>query len=366
MGLVGVLWAVVGYSLAFTDGVRRARAVHRRARVSSGLNGIADTAHSLAATIPQSVFAMYQGMFAIITVGAHHRRRRRAHEVHGVRRVRDAVVAPRLQPARPLGLAADRLAVQAGRARLRRRYRRPHLLGGRRARLRDHARQAPGLRQGQVPPAQPAADRARRRHPVVRLVRLQRRLRAGRQQPRRLGVPQHQHRRRRRGADWTAVEWLHAGKPTALGAASGAVAGLVGITPAAGFVEPWAALVIGGIAGVACYFGLFLKGKLSFDDALDVVGIHGVGGTLGAILTGVFATTAVNSASGHHGLLYGNPVAGCSSSSSASSRPGRSRSASAWCSSIGIKAIMGLRVDEEAEVRGLDLAEHGEEGYIFE
>ncbi len=138
------------------------------------------------------------------------------------------------------------------------------------------------------------------------------------------------------------------------------------ITPACGYVEPWAALVIGGIAGAACYFGLFLKGKLKLDDALDVLGIHGVGGTLGAILTGVFATTAVNSAiEGHQGLLYGNPsqvliqLVGV---------------VAAWAFSFGIsmvllfgiKAIMGLRVDEEAEVRGLDLAEHGEEGYIFE
>ena len=138
------------------------------------------------------------------------------------------------------------------------------------------------------------------------------------------------------------------------------------ITPACGYVEPWAALVIGGIAGAACYFGLFIKGKLKLDDALDVLGIHGVGGTLGAILTGVFATTAVNSAiEGHQGLLYGNPsqvliqLVGV---------------VAAWAFSfgvsmvllVGIKAIMGLRVDEEAEVRGLDLAEHGEEGYIFE
>jgi len=157
---------------------------------------------------------------------------------------------------------------------------------------------------------------------------------------------------------------MRAGKPTALGAASGAVAGLVAITPACGYVEPWAALLIGAIAGVACYYGLSIKGKLKLDDALDVLGIHGVGGTLGAILTGVFATSSVNSAI-TGGALYGNPgqlwiqLVGV---------------LAAWVFSFaismgllfGIKAVMGLRVDEDAEIRGLDLAEHNEEGYILD
>ena len=163
---------------------------------------------------------------------------------------------------------------------------------------------------------------------------------------------------------WTIVESFHAGKPTVLGAASGAVAGLVAITPAAGFVEPWAALVIGMTAGIVCYFGLFIKNRFKFDDALDVVGVHGVGGTTGAILTGVFATTAINAA-GRNGLLYGAPqqvliqLVGV---------------VAAWVFSFGISfiilkvtdAVVGLRVDEEEEVRGLDLGEHLEEGYIFE
>jgi Amt family ammonium transporter len=165
---------------------------------------------------------------------------------------------------------------------------------------------------------------------------------------------------------WLIVEKIRDGHPTTLGAASGAVAGLVAITPACGYVEPWAALLIGGIAGAACYFGLFIKGRFKLDDALDVLGVHGVGGSLGAILTGVFATSAVNSAiKGHEGLLYGNPsqvliqLVGV---------------LAAWAFSFGvsmvllygIKAVMGIRVDEEAEIRGLDLAEHGEEGYLFE
>jgi Amt family ammonium transporter len=101
---------------------------------------------------------------------------------------------------------------------------------------------------------------------------------------------------------WILVEWLHGGKPTTLGAASGAVAGLVAITPGAGFVPPGAALVIGAAAGLVCFGGILLKNKFKYDDALDVVGVHGVGGTWGAIATGIFATVAVNSA-GADGLL---------------------------------------------------------------
>ena len=95
---------------------------------------------------------------------------------------------------------------------------------------------------------------------------------------------------------WNLAEVFTEGKPTVLGAASGAVAGLVGITPAAGFVGPMPAIVIGLIAGALCFFGLRLKTKFGFDDALDVVGVHGVGGTTGALLTGVFASTAINAA----------------------------------------------------------------------
>jgi ammonium transporter, Amt family len=162
---------------------------------------------------------------------------------------------------------------------------------------------------------------------------------------------------------WGIVEAFHAGKPTVLGAASGAVAGLVAITPAAGFVEPWAALVIGIAAGILCYFGLFLKSKFGFDDALDVVGIHGVGGTTGAILTGVFAAPAINELG--KGALYGNPgqigiqLVGV---------------VAAWgfsfiLSMIFLKItdmVVGLRVDEESEIRGLDISEHSEEGYALE
>jgi len=113
---------------------------------------------------------------------------------------------------------------------------------------------------------------------------------------------------------WLAVEWLRVGKPTMLGAASGAVAGLVAITPAAGFVTPMAAIVIGGLGGSICYLAVSMKPRLGYDDALDVVGVHMVGGTVGALLTGVFATEQVNAAIPtltlglHGGLVYGYPM----------------------------------------------------------
>lgn len=163
---------------------------------------------------------------------------------------------------------------------------------------------------------------------------------------------------------WVGVEALQHGKATTLGAASGAVAGLVAITPAAGFVEPLPAIGIGLLAGVICYFGLNLKSRFGFDDALDVVGIHGVGGALGALLTGVFATTAVNAA-GADGLLYGGggalmleQVIGVVATIAFSF----------VVSFVLFKLIdvtIGLRVSPEAEDGGLDLNEHVETGYVL-
>jgi len=162
---------------------------------------------------------------------------------------------------------------------------------------------------------------------------------------------------------WLAAERIQHGKATTLGAASGAVAGLVGITPAAGYVGPMAAIAIGVIAGLVCYFGISLKNKFGFDDALDVVGIHGVGGTTGALLTGVFATTAINSA-GQDGLLYGNAgliveqvigvVATIAFSFSVS-----------WVLFKLLDKTIGLRPDEEGEEVGLDQTEHAETGYVL-
>ncbi len=160
---------------------------------------------------------------------------------------------------------------------------------------------------------------------------------------------------------WMFAEWILHDKPTTLGAASGAVAGLVAITPAAGFVSPLSALIIGGLAGVICYMGVLAKSKLGYDDSLDVVGIHGLGGTWGALATGLFASTAVNP-DGANGLFYGNP-------------------GQLWIQFISIvativfafvmtfvilkllDAIMGLKVSDEEEVRGLDITQHSEAGY---
>ena len=172
---------------------------------------------------------------------------------------------------------------------------------------------------------------------------------------------------------WTLVEWKSSGKPSALGAISGAVAGLVAITPAAGFVRPMPAMAIGFIAGIACFFMVAkVKARFGYDDSLDAFGVHGAGGTIGAILTGVFAVSAVNpilkDASGNvlaSGLIEGNAhqllnqLVGVSI---------------AWALGIVgtlailvfVDKIIGLRVSPEHESQGLDLSQHGEEGYDWE
>ena len=151
--------------------------------------------------------------------------------------------------------------------------------------------------------------------------------------------------------------------PPCSGAASGAVAGLVAITPAAGFVTPLASIVIGAVAGIICYSACNLKTKVGYDDSLDVVGVHGVGGTWGALATGIFATKSVNEA-GADGLLYGNPkqllyqliavlvtiVLGF------------------VMTTIILKVLdglMGLRVSDEDEQAGLDLSQHSETAYAL-
>jgi len=172
---------------------------------------------------------------------------------------------------------------------------------------------------------------------------------------------------------WSAAEWLRNGKPSALGAISGAVAGLVAITPAAGFVSPMSAIVIGLLAGVGCYFMVAkVKMRFGYDDSLDAFGVHGAGGTLGALLTGVFASSAVNpifkDAQGNtlaSGLLEGNPHQLLNQSTGV---------LIAWVLAIvGTVVILkvvdltiGLRVKEDDEIQGLDLSQHGEEGYNWE
>ena len=162
---------------------------------------------------------------------------------------------------------------------------------------------------------------------------------------------------------WSVCEWIAHGRPSILGACSGAVAGLVCITPAAGAVNPIQGIILGLIAGVVCYYACTsLKNSLGYDDSLDAFGVHGVGGTVGAVLVGVFATADVTG--GRVGLIEGNAgqmvnqIVGIG--------------ASAILAVIGtviilkvLDATMGLRVSQEDEIKGLDLSQHNEEGYIF-
>jgi ammonium transporter, Amt family len=162
---------------------------------------------------------------------------------------------------------------------------------------------------------------------------------------------------------WLIVEWIHRGKPTLLGAASGAVAGLVAITPASGFVSPIAALAIGLGAGSLCYYGVTIKNMFGFDDSLDAVGVHGVGGIFGALATGVFASKAVNSA-GADGLLFGNPSLLMVQLISVVVAVVYAFSLT-WIILKVLDKFMGLRVSQAEEIEGLDLSQHGESGYIF-
>lgn len=169
---------------------------------------------------------------------------------------------------------------------------------------------------------------------------------------------------------WLLAEWAKSGKPTILGAASGAVAGLVAITPGAGFVTPAASIVIGALGGVICYAAVSLKPRLGYDDALDVVGVHFVGGTIGALLTGVFASTAINSAIPSltlspdikGGLLYGNPALVWKQLLAV-------LATYAYCGVgtlvilVAINAVSRLRASEEEEIPGMDLSQHSERAY---
>lgn len=160
---------------------------------------------------------------------------------------------------------------------------------------------------------------------------------------------------------WVLAEWKMQGKPTVLGAASGALAGLVAITPGAGFVSPVSAIIMGGIAGVLCYGAVVAKGKFGYDDSLDVVSIHGVGGLWGALATGLFASTAANP-DGANGLFFGNPGQFVTQAIGA----GAAIAYSVVLTFIILKVIdlsIGLRVDIDDETQGLDVTSHGEVGY---
>ncbi|MEE8395121.1 MAG: ammonium transporter [bacterium] len=159
---------------------------------------------------------------------------------------------------------------------------------------------------------------------------------------------------------WTLAEWIHSKKPSMLGTASGLVAGLVAITPAAGFVSPMGALWIGLIAGAVCYLGVLAKRPLGYDDSLDAFGIHGIGGLLGALLTGVFATSAFGV--GQAGLLEGN-LAQLGTQVVAVAATGGYALVMTFIIVKVLQVTMGLRVTEEEEREGLDVNIHGEQAY---
>jgi Amt family ammonium transporter len=164
---------------------------------------------------------------------------------------------------------------------------------------------------------------------------------------------------------WACAEWITRGKPSVLGACSGAVAGLVCITPGCGFVSPLSGIFIGLAAGIVCFLGCTtLKSRFKYDDSLDAFGVHGVGGLLGCLLTGVFATRNVPASGGTGGLLENNVQQFVNQALSAA--------AAVAIGVIGtfiflkvLDALMGLRVSQSDEIQGLDLSQHGEEGYIF-
>jgi Amt family ammonium transporter len=160
---------------------------------------------------------------------------------------------------------------------------------------------------------------------------------------------------------WTFLDLMRSGKPTAVGAATAIVVGLVAITPAAGFVSPMSAILLGGIAAIPSYLGLIVRVKTSLDDSLDVVAAHGVGGTVGALLTGVFAQKAFNGV--QDGLLFGNPAQlGVQATAVAAAIIYSGGMSFILLKLIG--AVMPLRAKAAEEAEGLDISQHGEEAYL--
>ncbi|TLM65766.1 MAG: ammonium transporter [Deltaproteobacteria bacterium] len=158
------------------------------------------------------------------------------------------------------------------------------------------------------------------------------------------------------GLSWMVAEWIHRGKPSALGFGSGVVAGLVVITPAAGFVQPGAALIMGLLAGLVCYGGILLKAKFKYDDSLDAFGVHGIGGTFGALVTGVFATV------GATGLLSGN-LDQFITQVIAVAAAGAYAVIVTLVIAFALHKTIGLRVEKEDEIMGLDQTQHSESAY---
>ena len=163
---------------------------------------------------------------------------------------------------------------------------------------------------------------------------------------------------------WMFIEWKVIGKPTLLGGATGAVAGLVAITPAAGFVSPLSSILIGAVVGVVCYTAVaVIKLKLAYDDSLDAFGVHGVGGTVGALLTGLFAQKIIN-AGGNNGLLFGNPHQFMVQTIGVLATMAYAVTVTFILLKI-LEATIGLRVSDEEEVVGLDITQHEESAYTL-
>jgi Amt family ammonium transporter len=170
---------------------------------------------------------------------------------------------------------------------------------------------------------------------------------------------------------WVITEWIQNRKPTALGAISGAVAGLATITQASGFVQPMSALAIGGIAGVVCCFMVFrVKKFFGYDDSLDAFGVHGVGGTMGALLTGLFAAGSINAVFGKNAAGNPNPAGAIDGNWHQVYNQTVGLSIGWALAIVGtlvllfvVDKTMGLRVSATEEAAGLDLSQHGEEGY---
>ena len=356
MGLVSVLWALVGYTLAFgpADG--------RFGWLVGGLDhvGLAGVIGAVTGTIPTSVFVMFQGMFAIITpaliTGAFAERMRfrayvvlitawvifvyspLAHWVWGGGWMADLGV---LDFAGGIVVHASSAAAALAAA---------IVLGKRKgwgtAQLHPHNLTLTLLGTGilwfgwfgfNAGSALAANDQAGAAFMATHLSAAAGML------------------------AWLVVEKVHRGKPTTLGAASGAVAGLATITPAAGFVSPMSAILIGLAAGVACYAGVSLKDRLGYDDSLDVVGIHGVGGVVGTLAVAVFATQAVGGVSG---LIEGSAALVVPQLVGVVVTVAYAFAATFVILKV-IDATIGLRVSEDDEELGLDLSEHAEVGYTL-
>ena len=353
LGVVGVTWALAAYSLAFSDG-----GPFLGGLANLGLQGVGTEAKG---TIPHVLFMAYQATFAIITAAL----------ISGavVERMRFGPYVAFITPLDPAGLRPGgalglgrRMAHEPRRARLRRRDRGAHQrrrVGPGRG---TGARLPEGLRTHRGPASQRPLRAAGRGPALVRLVRLQRRQRAGGQRV--LPALAFTNTFLAPAATlvvWTLLDYFRTGKATAVGGATGIVVGLVAVTPAAGFISPLSALILGAIAAFPSYFIIQLRSRTRIDDSLDVFAGHGVGGLTGALLTGVLAQKVWNSA-GSDGLLFGNPhqlAVQALACLSAAAYAGIMTFAILKALSL----VLSLRAVPRIEGVGMDVSQHGEEAY---